>query len=111
MNNDGLVDLFIAKGNVAKMPDFAMKDPNNLLLQGPDGKFRESGEAAGVASLAISRGGALADFNMDGLLDVVVVNRWEKQCGATRAAMRAAGLRLSFSNPVQTATRLARGLK
>jgi enediyne biosynthesis protein E4 len=78
VNNDGLVDLFIAKGNVAKMPDFAMKDPNNLLLQGPDGKFQESGEAAGVASLAISRGGALADFNMDGLLDLVVVNRWEK---------------------------------
>jgi enediyne biosynthesis protein E4 len=77
VNNDGLVDLFIAKGNVAKMPDFAMKDPNNLLLQGPDGKFQESGEAAGVASLAISRGGALADFNMDGLLDLVVVNRWE----------------------------------
>ena len=33
VNNDGLVDLFIAKGNVAEMPDFAMKDPNNLLLQ------------------------------------------------------------------------------
>jgi hypothetical protein len=78
VNNDGLVDLFIAKGNVAKMPDFAMKDPNNLLLQGADGTFQESGEAAGVASLAISRGGALADFNMDGLLDLVVVNRWEK---------------------------------
>ena len=42
---DGLVDLFIAKGNVAKMPDFAAKDPNNLLLQGADGKFTESGEA------------------------------------------------------------------
>lgn len=78
VNNDGLVDLFIAKGNVAKMPDFAAKDPNNLLLQGADGKFTESGETAGVASLAISRGGALADFNMDGLLDLVVVNRWEK---------------------------------
>ena len=33
VNNDGLVDLFVAKGNVAKMPDFAAKDPNNLLLQ------------------------------------------------------------------------------
>ena len=40
-----MVDLFIAKGNVAKMPDFAMKDPNNLLLQGSDGKFTEAGEA------------------------------------------------------------------
>ena len=52
VNNDGLVDLFIAKGNVAKMPDFAMKDPNNLLLQTSDGKFQEVGEAAGIASFA-----------------------------------------------------------
>jgi enediyne biosynthesis protein E4 len=78
VNNDGLVDLFVAKGNVAKMPDFAAKDPNNLLLQGPDGKFHEAGDKAGVASVATSRGAALADFNMDGLLDLVVVNRWEK---------------------------------
>ncbi len=78
VNNDGLVDLFVAKGNVAKMPDFAMKDPNNLLLQTSDGKFQEAGAAAGVASVATSRGAALADFNMDGLLDLVVVNRWEK---------------------------------
>ena len=34
VNNDGLVDIFIAKGNVAEMPDFALKDPNNLLVQG-----------------------------------------------------------------------------
>ena len=52
VNNDGLVDLFIAKGNVWEMPDFAMKDPNNLLLQAADGKFQEAGDAAGVASLA-----------------------------------------------------------
>ena len=77
VNNDGLVDLFIAKGNVAKMPDFAMKDPNNLLLQGSDGKFKEAGEAAGIASFANHRGAALTDFNLDGLLDLVVVNRWE----------------------------------
>ena len=77
VNNDGLADLFVAKGNVAKMPDFAMKDPNNLLLQTSDGKFQEVGEAAGVASFATSRGAALTDFNLDGLLDLVVVNRWE----------------------------------
>ena len=78
VNNDGLVDLFVAKGNVAKMPDFAMKDPNNLLLQTSEGKFVEAADKAGVASVATSRGAALADFNMDGLLDLVVVNRWEK---------------------------------
>ncbi len=75
VNNDGLADLFVAKGNVEQMPDFAMHDPNNLLLQAPDGTFVESGETAGIANNGISRGGALADFNMDGLLDLVVVNR------------------------------------
>ncbi len=33
VNNDGLTDLFIAKGNVAEMPDFAKLDPNDLLVQ------------------------------------------------------------------------------
>ena len=77
VNNDGLADLFIAKGNVAKMPDFAMKDPNNLLLQTVSGTFEEVADKAGVASTATSRGAALVDFNLDGLLDLVVVNRWE----------------------------------
>ena len=77
VNNDGLVDLFIAKGNVDRMPDFAMKDPNNLLVQSADGMFHEVGAEAGVASIATSRGAALVDFNLDGLLDLVVVNRRE----------------------------------
>ncbi len=77
VNNDGLADIFIAKGNVAEMPDFAMKDPNNLLLAGDDGKFHEAADKAGVASTATSRGAQLADFNNDGLIDLVVVNRWE----------------------------------
>ena len=75
VNNDGRADLFIAKGNVWDMPDFAARDPNNLLLQGADGKFHEAGDLAGVASLQSGRGAALADFNSDGLLDLVVVNR------------------------------------
>ena len=75
INNDGRTDLFIAKGNVAKMPDFAAKDPNNLLVQGEDGKFIEMGDKAGVASMATGRGGALADFNLDGRIDLLVVNQ------------------------------------
>lgn len=77
VNNDGLADLFIAKGNVAEMPDFAAEDPNNLLLQQRDGRFAEAGDKAGVGSVAISRGGALADFNLDGQMDLLVVNRWK----------------------------------
>ncbi|OYU39830.1 MAG: hypothetical protein CFE33_10805 [Pseudorhodobacter sp. PARRP1] len=77
VNNDGLADLFIAKGNVDAMPDFALKDPNNLLLQRPDGTFQEAGDRAGVAATGLSRGAALADLNADGLMDLVVVNRRE----------------------------------
>lgn len=76
VNNDGLADLFIVKGNVAKMPDFAQDDPNNLLLQKPDGTFEEAGDRAGVASMAIGRGGAVVDLNLDGALDIIVQNRW-----------------------------------
>jgi hypothetical protein len=77
VNNDGFVDLFITKGNVEAMPEYSMADPNNLLLGQPDGKFVEGAADAGVASIARSRGAALADFNLDGLLDLVVVNRTE----------------------------------
>jgi enediyne biosynthesis protein E4 len=55
VNNDGLVDLFIAKGNVDRMPDFALKDPNNLLVQLPDGKFKEVAGDAGVALVVVNR--------------------------------------------------------
>lgn len=75
VNNDGLADLFIAKGNVSEMPDFAQADPNNLLLQRTDGSFAEAGDRAGMASLLPARGAMLADLNLDGWLDLVVVNR------------------------------------
>ncbi len=75
MNNDGLADLFIAKGNVDRMPDFAAKDPNNLLIQQPDGKFVEVAQTSGAWSVANARGAAIVDFNLDGLLDLIVINR------------------------------------
>ena len=75
VNNDCIPDLFIAKGNVSDMLDFAMQDPDNLLLGQPDGKFVEVGDKAGVASMNVGRGAGLPDFNLDGLPDLVVVNR------------------------------------
>lgn len=75
VDNDGLDDLFVAKGNVEQMPSNAMEDPNNLLMQTPDGQFVEAGEAAGLASTARGRGAVLTDLNLDGRLDLVVVNR------------------------------------
>ena len=78
VNHDGLADIFIVKGNISTMPDFAALDPNNLLLQQTDGRFFEAGQLANIASVRRGRGGMLADLNGDGLLDMVVVNRWDK---------------------------------
>jgi hypothetical protein len=75
VTNNGRADLFVAKGNVDQMPDLAMYDPNNLLLQGVDGRFTEAAHHAGVADPARSRGAALVDLTGDGRLDLVVVNR------------------------------------
>jgi hypothetical protein len=77
VNNDGLADLFIAKGNVDRMPDFAGKDPNNLFIQEADGKFTEAAQTSGAWSTASARGAAVVDLNLDGLLDLVVINRRE----------------------------------
>lgn len=77
VNNDGLIDLFVAKGNVEAMEEAARRDPSNLLLGQPDGGFVEAAMAADIVSFARARGAALADFNLDGLLDLVVVNRRE----------------------------------
>ena len=75
VNNDGWIDLFVAKGNVEEMEEAAADDPNNLLLGSPDGRFREASVEAGAASMGRSRGGAVIDLDLDGLLDIVVVNR------------------------------------
>ena len=77
VNNDGLIDLFVSKGNVEAQPDYAADDPSNLLLGNPDGTFTEVAEAAGIVNFARSRGAALADFNLDGMLDLIEVNRRE----------------------------------
>ncbi|MGZ8620053.1 MAG: CRTAC1 family protein [Actinomycetota bacterium] len=77
VNNDAFVDLFISKGNVEAMVEFAAKDPSNLLLGQSDGTFTESGEEAGIVSFARGRGAAVVDLNLDGILDLVQVNRRE----------------------------------
>jgi hypothetical protein len=75
VNNDGFIDLFVTKGNVEGQVDYAANDPNNLLLGTNDGTFVEHGAEAGIANDSRSRGAAVVDLNLDGMLDLVVVNR------------------------------------
>ena len=75
VNNDGSIDLYVSKGNVEAMPDHAANDPNNLLLGRPNGRFKEGAKAAGILDYERGRGAALVDLNLDGLLDLVQVNR------------------------------------
>jgi hypothetical protein len=74
VNNDGFVDLYVTKGNVSAQPDFAQKDPSDLLLGQADGTFKEAADAAGILNFERGRGAALADFNLDGMLDLVEMN-------------------------------------
>jgi hypothetical protein len=78
VNNDGRMDLFVVKGNVGNMPDFAMLDPSNLLLGDGGGRFVEAAQGAGLLNYQRGRGGLLVDLNADGLLDAVIVNRWDR---------------------------------
>jgi hypothetical protein len=71
VNNDGLMDLFVSKGNVTAQPDFAVEDPSNLLLGQPDGTFVEAANRAGIVVPGRGRGAALVDLNLDGRLDLV----------------------------------------
>jgi hypothetical protein len=75
VNNDGLMDLFVTKGNVDSQPDFAQRDPNELYLGRPDGTFEVRTADAGLLDVERSRGAALVDLDLDGLLDLVVVER------------------------------------
>ena len=118
VNNDGFVDLFVAKGNVEAQVDYATRDPNNLLIGQPDGTFVEGAEAAGIVNYDRARGAALVDLNLDGMLDLVVVNRaatrrmWRNvgRGDADRAGSRwATGSRSGSASRRRTSTPSARG--
>ncbi|HEX7172766.1 MAG TPA: CRTAC1 family protein [Candidatus Limnocylindria bacterium] len=77
VNNDGFMDLFVTKGNVEAQSEYAVRDPSNLLIGQADGTFVEGALDAGIVEYRRARGAAIADLNLDGLLDLVVINRRE----------------------------------
>jgi hypothetical protein len=77
VNNDGLVDLYVTKGNLDRMPDRAEADPSSLMLGLPNGRFADGSRQAGIIDYARARGAAVVDLDLDGLLDIVEVNLGE----------------------------------
>jgi enediyne biosynthesis protein E4 len=74
VNNDGFIDLFVSKGNVGTQPDYATRDPSDLFIGAADGTFTSAAADAGIVDFERGRGAALADFDLDGLLDLVQVD-------------------------------------
>ncbi len=75
VNNDGLADLLVTKGNVDAELDQASRDPSNLFIGRADGSFVEGAQAAGIVDYQRARGAAVVDLNRDGLPDLVIVHR------------------------------------
>ena len=80
-DNDGWLDLFIANGHVYPEIDLlhtsaAYRQLNSLFRNQGNGRFVETSEVAGIASLPprVGRGVAFVDFDNDGFVDIVVAN-------------------------------------
>ena len=64
INNDGLVDLFVADE----------RGPSHLFLNKGDGTFQDISHSAGIDRSAYSKGVAAADYDHDGYVDFYVSN-------------------------------------
>jgi hypothetical protein len=78
LDNDGTRDIFTANSHandrIAESEGSGWKQPNSIFLNEGKGLFRDATAEAGMASaIATHRGCAIADFNADGRLDIVVL--------------------------------------
>ncbi|MGH9630769.1 MAG: CRTAC1 family protein, partial [Bryobacteraceae bacterium] len=78
LNNDGWKDLFTANSHVNDRVELfeptVYKEPNSVFVNAADGTFRDVSGTAGESfnTAAAHRGSAFADFDNDGLIDIVV---------------------------------------
>jgi enediyne biosynthesis protein E4 len=84
LDNDGYPDLFIVAGTVAPELEkvytkYPAKNPRLVFRNQGNGTFVELGDETGpaIASRHVSRGCAFGDFDNDGDLDVLIMNRNE----------------------------------
>ena len=89
VNNDGFVDLYISKGNVDAMVEYAIDDPGNLLLGQPDGTFVEGAIDAGIVNLLRTRARRWrTSISMVCSISSKSTDAKTSRCGATWAARR-----------------------
>ncbi len=107
LNNDSWKDLFSANGhvmdNISLTQSREYRQRNSILLNNGDGTFRDASDEAGpaFARKAAHRGAAVADFDNDGRMDLVVTalgDRAELLHNITAAANHWLILRLIGSN-------------
>jgi enediyne biosynthesis protein E4 len=84
LDNDGYPDIFIVNGTFApelelRYAKYPARNPRLIFRNRGDGTFVELGDEAGpaISSRHISRGCAFGDFDNDGDLDILIMNRNE----------------------------------
>jgi len=84
LDNDGYPDIFIVAGTVAPELEkvyakYPARNPRLIFRNQRNGTFAELGDEAGpaIASRHVSRGCAFGDFDNDGDLDILIMNRNE----------------------------------
>ena len=98
VNNDSFTDLFIAKGNVEAQEGYAdARSRATSCSASPTARSSRAARRPGSSATHKARGAAVVDLNLDGLLDLVVVNRAEPVTlwRNTGSAIRSTGLALS----------------
>ena len=87
IENDGDLDLFVANGhvldNISSLEQIGKHAQRNLLftnkiIQEKVPQFEEIGEAIGFVSEKVSRGSAVADYDFDGDLDLLIFNNGDQ---------------------------------
>jgi hypothetical protein len=103
-DNDGWKDIFAANGHFPQMGRLiGSPSPlrNTLYRNLGDGRFRDVSAGAGLGGPAYHRGVAFADFDGDGLVDVIVT-RVDEPARLYRNATKDAGRSIVFDEPLGT---------